>query len=138
MDRIYTTDLIVKNMMQHSFYDSYKDLIEYRYLSLSVTTIEFIKELPWCVARQFGREMAKKINSLLPNALWDDLDNRAQQILLDPMRYIRRKMMSRCFNQVKTKSKCLLHFIRHKIVAFVKKILGMDPSKSIFAHVNGK
>jgi hypothetical protein len=64
----------------------------------------------------------------MPNKYFDLYDPESKARLLEPLEYIKRKDRKRN----KQKIKAFFHGIRHSIVVIIKKILGMDPTKSIY------
>lgn len=126
-DRIKSTDLFRENLIIHGFYEKYRQLIDYRYMSLSVYTYILIADsLPWFDACVNIYRLRKKLYTILStNEYVLSMSSYDISILKRPWLFLTKV---RC-KQMRIK----LHVVRHNIVTYVKILIGKDPKKSFFS-----
>lgn len=127
-DRVTSTDLLLDNVKLRGFYELYADEFDYRWLSLTTCTLELLTCIRYTDAKPMVEYLQKRISELLPNKYFDKFEPDCQQRLLHPIEYLKRERKKR----IRTNIKSFLHSVRHNIVVVVKKLFGMDPTKSIY------
>lgn len=130
LDRILTSQMVIDNAKKYGFYDRYQPLVDYRFICLSVYTIELLSRLPYIDALDRIKKLKKQIDNLLPNSYIKELPTAEQEIIIHPLKYLHREQASRLLLNIKH----VLHKGRHSIVVCIKKLIGMDPTKSLFEH----
>lgn len=129
-DRTTSCDLWISNMKAYGFYEKYKVQIDYKCLRLHLNTLKNI--LSHCEynkeTRTAAEDMGKNVSSLLPNKYFEEMSIEDKSILLNPINYLKEERNKRIKNNIKS----FFHSIRHNIVVAVKKVLGKDPTKSIY------
>lgn len=123
-DRIYTSDLSYSNCNRMDVDNQYTELIAFRYLFLTGYTVEFLGELPYKDARPMAEYLHKRIDEMLPNKYFNRIEPIYQKYLLDPVGFVKKVRNKRI--------KEYFHSKRHRIVVCIKKLLGIDPSQSIY------
>ena len=129
-DRLDSNELLVENIIKRGLYDKYKEETNFRFLSLCTYTIMLLTEIPYQQALPLIHDIEKTISKRCPNKFFKTLDKEEQWMLLNPLAYIKRENRRRR----KMKIKLFIHSIRHSIVVVVKRMLGMDPHKSVYSE----
>lgn len=127
-DRIYTTNLMCSNCARVDNNGIFTDEINYRYMDLSTYTLELLTEIPFTVAKPMAEHLCAQISSMLPNKYFDKFEPQFKERLLNPVGYLKKERNKHIRKQIKG----YFHSIRHNIVVAVKKLLGKDPTKSIY------
>lgn len=127
-DRIISTDLFVENAKKKGLYEQFAEEIDWRYLDLSVYSIELLGQIPYKQAKPLTIYLESQIRKLMPNRYFDLFDQGSKVRLLNPLKYIQCEDRKRKRRNVKG----FFHGIRHFIVVMIKRMLGMDPTKSIY------
>lgn len=130
IDRVASTNMLIENVKERSFYDQYAAEFDYRYMDLSTYTLELLTEIPYKVAKPMAEYLQAKITAMLPNKYFDKFEPQFKERLLNPVGYLRKERNKRIMKNIKS----FIHSIRHKVIVVVKKLLGINPNKLIYSN----
>lgn len=128
VDRVKSTDLFIENVKIRGFYEKYSSEIDKRFMDFSAYTLVLLKEISFKKARPLAEHIQECVATMLPNKYFDDMTSSYQYSLQNSVNYVKQERRKLILSKIKG----FFHGIRHAIVIIIKKMLGMDPTKSVY------